>query len=403
MPLPAGFSPVDFVQFHREELPALLATGRQHLAARAAVGLGSLALRLRGGPAYTYRPHANGIDIIPGDDTADAVIELDLDSWQGLVHELEAPAGLLYARRPKCLRGNPIEMMAWESALRALYNGRPLYDPANQALRDGHGCALDPQATFTLAADRGELTHFLHTAGYLFVRDVFRAAELVAFLDEAQQLQREARQGDKLSWWGKNAAGEAVLCRVTRGVAKPHLATLPSDARLRSLKDLADTSMIYKRGEGQGVTVIYKRPDITEGLGDLPWHRDCGMGGHATMCPILVLSVYLTEATPETGELAMLPGSHRAAFNAHDPRGDVTAYAAHFQAQPGDVSLHYSDTVHAAPPPTDAQRDRYRISAVVSFARPDARHHRGESSYNDVLHQRDDGQIEHLETLAKRM
>jgi ectoine hydroxylase-related dioxygenase (phytanoyl-CoA dioxygenase family) len=401
MPLPDGFPPIDFSRFHCEDLPVLLAARRQHLAARAAAGLRSIALRLNGGPAYTYRPHDTGVDIVPGDDAADTVIEMDLDSWQGVVHELEAPAGLLYARRVRCLRGNPIDLMAWESALRALYNGRPPYDPANQVLTDRNGRRLDPQATFTLAHEPEEMASFLRTAGYLFVRDVFRSEELAAFLDEAQQLQREARRGDKLSWWGRNAAGEDVLTRVTRGASKPRLATLPGDARVRRLKDLADESLVHKKGEGDGVTVIFKRPNMAEGLGDLPWHRDCGMGGHAVMCPTLVVSAYLTAATPESGELAMLPGSHRAAFNAHDQRPDLTAYAAHFHAQPGDVSLHYSDTVHAAPPPAGVQRD-YRVSAIVSFARADARHHRGETSYNAVLHQRDDGQIEHLEALAKR-
>jgi len=403
MPLPAGFSPIDFFRFHREELPALMASGHERLAARAAAGLGSIALRVPDGSAYTYRPHHTGVDITAGDDAADTVIEMDLDSWQGLVHELEAPAGLLYAQRVRCLRGNPIDLMAWESALRALYNGRPPYDPSAQVLRDRNGRALDSEATFTLASDRDAMTHFLRSAGYLFVRDVFNSEEVAAFVEDACQLRVEARQGDKLSWWGKNGAGEEVLCRVTRGIAKQRLATLPTDARLQRLKSLADESLVYRKGEGQGVTVIYKNPGVTEGLGDLPWHRDCGMGGHAVMCPTLAVSVYLTNATPATGELAMLPGSHRAAFNAHDQRPDLTAIAAHFNARPGDVSLHFSDTVHAAPPPTDARRDHYRISAVVSFAKPTAAHHRGESSYNDVLHQREDGQIEHLETLAKRL
>jgi ectoine hydroxylase-related dioxygenase (phytanoyl-CoA dioxygenase family) len=402
MPLPPDFPAIDFLYFHREELPARLAEGRRLLVARAAAGLRSIAVRLPGGPAFAYRPHADGVDLTPGEDGADTVIEIDADSWQGLVHELEAPAGLLYARRVRCVRGNPIDLMAWESALRALYNGRPLYDPATQALHGLDGRPLDPQATFTLASDARAMAHFLDAAGYLFVRDVFRADEVAAFLCEARQLEEEARQGDRLSWWGKNARGEQVLCRVTRGVAKPCLATLSTDARLERLKNLVDASLVYRRGEGEGVTVIYKRPSMTEGLGDLPWHRDCGMGGHAVMCPTLLASVYLTDATPETGELTMLPGSHRASFNAHDPRGDATAHAAHFRARAGDVSLHSSDTVHAAPPPTEAWGERYRISAVVSFARPDARHHRGESSYNDALHQRADGQIEHLETVARR-
>jgi len=403
MPLPAGFSPIDFLRFHGEELPALMTPERQRFAAHAAAGLRSLALRLPTGAAFTYRADERSLGITGGDNEADTVLEMDLESWQGLVHELEAPAGLLYARRVRCLRGNPIDLMAWESALRALYNGRPPYDPANQALKDRTGRALDPHATFTPASEREHMAHFLRTAGYLFVRDVFRSTELARFLDEAQQLEHEARQGDKLSWWGKDSGGADVLTRVTRGATKANLATLPADARVQRLKDLAGESFIHKQGEGDGVTVIYKRPDIAEGLGNLPWHRDCGMGGHAVMCPTVVVSIYLTAATPESGELAMLPGSHRASFNAHDQRCDPMAYAAHFRARPGDVSVHFSDTVHAAPPPTDMQRDTYRISAIVSFARPDARHHRGDSSYNAVLHQRDDGQIEHLETVAKRM
>jgi hypothetical protein len=401
MPLPAGFSPIDFAEFHRAVIPALLAE-RQRLASRAAAGLRSIALRLPDGAAYTYRSGERGVDVTSGEDAADTVIEMGLESWQGLVHELEAPAGLLYAQRARCMRGNPLDLMAWESALRALYNGRPPYDPEAQRLQDHDGRALDPQATFTPASDRNAMAHFLRTAGYLFVRSVFPTEELTAFMEEAQQLQREAREGDKLSWWGKNAAGEAVLCRVTRGASKPHLRTLPTDPRLHRLRDLADPSLVHKKGEGDGVTVIYKRARMTAGLSDLPWHRDCGMGGHAVMCPTLLLSVYLTAATPETGELAMLPGSHHAAVNAHDRHSDLMAHAARFRAQPGDVSVHFSDTVHAAPPPTDPERERYRVSAVVSFARSGAQHHRGESSYNAALHGRDDGQIEHLETLTKR-
>ena len=39
---------------------------------------------------------------------------------------------------------------------------------------------------------------------------------------------------------------------------------------------------------------------------------------------------------------------------------------------------------------------------TVRCARPGVRHHRGEKSYNAVLHQRGDGQIEHLTRVAER-
>ena len=55
--------------------------------------------------------------------------------------------------------------------------------------------------------------------------------------------------------------------------------------------------------------------------------------------------------------------------------------------------------MHAAPPPTRDDLDVYRVSAVTGYARPDVRPHRGRY-YNEVLHRREDGQIEHLAKVA---
>ena len=66
---------------------------------------------------------------------------------------------------------------------------------------------------------------------------------------------------------------------VTASLATP-------DARVLALRDLAPIPVSAKRKtDNDGVTVLWKRPAVTEGLADLPWHRDCGMGGHALNCP----------------------------------------------------------------------------------------------------------------------
>jgi hypothetical protein len=235
------------------------------------------------------------------------------------------------------------------------------------------------------------------------VRGVFGADEIAALRAEAEALAGEAQKGDKLSWWGKDAAGAEVLTRVTRAAAKPGLRALPRDARLVALKDLADERLEHRAPPSaeEGVSVIWKRPGMSEGLGDLPWHRDCGMGGHALMCPVLIASVFLTPATPETGELRMLPGSWQRGCGPLDARDPRAPRGVSFAAAPGDVSLHYGDTMHAAPPPTRDDLDSYRISAVTGFARPGARAHRGRH-YNEVLHRREDGQIEHLSKLVEK-
>jgi hypothetical protein len=397
-----AFPALDFEAYHRVELPALLEAGRAEVALHALAGLPPLAFRLRSGGAYTYLRRGDAVEIVPGDADATTVIELDHAAWQGLVHELEAPAGLLYAGRLACTRGNAMQLMVWESGLRALYAGRPAYDPERLDLRDRAGAVLDVERSFALEDEPDELAHFLRTAGYAFVRGVFRADEVAEMLAEAEALKGEARKGDHLSWWGKDAAGSEVLCRVTRAATKPRLGSLPGDPRVLALAALASDGLRHKKGEGDGVTVIFKRPQMVEGLGDLPWHRDCGMGGHAVLCPTLVLSLYLVEATPETGELVMLPGSHRAGCNTVHAGKRGAPDGAHFAARAGDVSLHFGDTMHAAPPPQGKDLEAYRTSAILGFARPEARHHRGEKSYNDVLHAHEDGQIDHLEKVASR-
>ena len=112
----------------------------------------------------------------------------------------------------------------------------------------------------------------------------------------------------------------------------------------------------------------------------------------------LIVSTYLTPGNPETGELKMLPGSWQTACAPIDADHPKAPRGVSFAAQPGDVSLHYGDTMHAAPPPTRGDLDAYRISAVTSYARPD----RPLKNYNSVLHGREDGQIEHLSRVAER-
>lgn len=401
MPVP-GFAPLDFQRFHREELPERLRDGRSVSAGRAAAKLGSLAFRLRDGPAFRYVPGAGGVEILEGDEGAGTVIELDGEAWEGLVHDYESAPGLLYANRVRCLRGDAMRFVGWEPALRRLYTGLEIYEAGSLALHDRDGAPLDCERSFALGENPEEMSHFLRTAGYLLVRGAFTAEEIEAFLGEARELAAEARPGDKLSWWSKDGSGREVLCRVTRAAAKPRLASLPGDPRILGLAALARTPLVHRKGEGNGVTLIFKNPGIREGLSDLPWHRDCGLGGHALMCPIVIVSVYLTPANAGTGALRFLPGSWNRACafaEASDPRAPQ---GISFAAEPGDVSVHFGDVMHAAPPPERDDLGVYRISAITGFAPPDSRIHRGQS-YNEVLHRSEDGQIEHLAQVAGKV
>ncbi len=394
--------PLDFIDFHRHELPRRLAAGHGALAAEDDLeAIGPLAFRVPEGASFTYRPRPGGVDVVEGDAEARTVIEVEAERFRELVLDLESAPGLLYAGRVRCRRGDAMRFVRWEPGLRAMFHGRPVFHPDRARLRDRQGRPLEPTRAFAPGDDREEMADFLRTAGYLLVRGVFGADEVAGLGRHAATLEAAAFPGDKRSWWGRNARGQEVLCRVTKCGQVADLRALESDPRITDLAALSDVPLVPRHLDAEdGISILIKNPDMIEGLSDLPWHRDCGMGGHASMCPVLVFSIYLAPSRPETGELRMLPGSHEASlgfFEATDPNAPRGVSLA---ADPGDVTLHYGDIMHAAPPPTGD--GPFRRCVLLSFARPDAYNHRGEQSYNDVLLSREDGQVEHLARVAKR-
>jgi hypothetical protein len=134
---------------------------------------------------------------------------------------------------------------------------------------------------------------------------------------------------------------------------------------------------------------------MVDGLGDLPWHRDCGMGGHALNCPSVVVTICLTTGSPEAGELRFLPGSHRASFPFIDGTDVAAPEGASLPITAGDMTVHYSDVMHVSLPPTSVDGP-HRISVLLGFRPESSGHHRGGRHYNDALLGADDGQVENI-------
>ena len=67
--------------------------------------------------------------------------------------------------------------------------------------------------------------------------------------------------------------------------------------------------------------------------------------------------------------------------------------------EPGDVTVHFGHTLHAAPPPTDP-RAFGRRALYLSFVSPLTFKMVGKGKgYNDVLFTRDAGRIQHVDEL----
>jgi hypothetical protein len=391
--LAARFPALDFDAYHRAALPPLLADGRGRRAARDLGGRPPLALELSDGRAYRYAPHGGAMAIEPGSDGAEVVVGLDADAFSALVHELHTPAGLFYAGRLTFQRGSFPALERWEPALRAMWSGRPIFDRRNLDLRDRDGAPLDPARTFDLGAGDDELRHFLHTAGYLVVRRVFPPDEVARLADAADRLAAAARPGDRRSWWARTRTGDEVCCRVTyASLRDATIAALSDDARLRRLGALAGPGLQPGPDRCDGHSLVIKHGDVAEGLADLPWHRDCGLGGHPVMCPNLQLGIQLDAATPATGRLHFLAGAWRASCHRSEFQRPEGLPIVAVDTEPGDLTVHFGDTLHAAPPPTAPGRGR-RALYVSFFSPPTFELIPREHGYNDVFIGRDDGLV----------
>jgi ectoine hydroxylase-related dioxygenase (phytanoyl-CoA dioxygenase family) len=391
---------LDFVHYHQQTLPDLLAQGRAELLHHQR--LPTLGISIAGqDQSFSYQLDESGIHIHRGTENADLCVELSIADWRGLVTDLETVPSILYGGRLVGHSGNLMNFVLWEPALRALYTGRPLYDPAAFKLTNAVGRALNPNTSFSIDSDLGEMREFLDAAGYLLVKDVFSQAELTQFRAAASELSAAATEGDQLSWWGKNSNGASVLCRALNAGSLAAFSPLYDDVRLQHLAEILPAGMLHPgSNDKDGITVVYKNPDVTEGLSDLPWHRDCGMGGHANMCPTYILSIYLYDATPEQGCLQFLPGSHNYAFGFSDADQSTFPNAVTVPAVAGDITLHIGDVMHAAPSPK-SPTGPYRQSVLLAF-HPDFNHHRGERHYNDVLLGSEDGQVSHLRDMVDK-
>jgi ectoine hydroxylase-related dioxygenase (phytanoyl-CoA dioxygenase family) len=375
----ASFDPVAFHRHHRFHGP---------LAAADAHRLGPITFVLESG-TWTYVPTADDVQVVEGPvDGATVVVEMDDATFAGLALDVDTPVSMIIQSRVRVVHGKPMRFSRWEPPLRALFHGRPVYDPDRVHLLERDGSPLDPGALLALhhaLDDPGAIAHRIEHVGFAVVGGVFSADEVAELLAEADTLRAEARRDDLRSWWGTTADGETVVTRVLDAVKMPKLGALYEDPRITAL--VAATGLDLKSHadrEIDGVAVLWKIPQVTQGLADLPWHRDCGMGGHAVNCPCIVVSICLTDGSAAAGELRALPGSHHTGFPFVDGTDVAAPDGVGFAVGAGDVSLHDGDVMHVSLEPTSLDGP-HRVSVLLAYSQPHGGNHLGDRHYNDAV------------------
>jgi len=315
-------------------------------------GLPSLGLEVDG-RAVTLEAAGGRMVIRRGTTSAGVVAALPADALSDLVQDNQSTMGLAMTSRVKITTGNINDWVGWEPVLRALLDGRKVHEAGDVTFVDLDGRELDLAQTFAADDDPDVVSHFLRQAGFLHLRGVFTPAEMAELGSDVDEWIAKASPDDGESWWATDEHGHEQAVRVLFFYDKSAaLRSLVDDPRFTWIGDLTGDGHRFSGGaEG-----LVKPLRIVRGLSDLPWHKDCGQGGHSYECSGLTCGISVTGADRTSGALGVIPGSHRANTMAagRDPRLDLRPLV--LETCTGDVTVHCSDTLHRAFPPVDRPR-----------------------------------------------
>jgi len=306
------------------------------------------------GRSVTLAEHDGRMRLEEGEGASQAVAVLDAKALSELVQDQRTTMGLAMNSMVEMDRGAFDAWIGWEPVFRALLDGRPVHQAGDVVLRDRDGGALDLGRQFRLDDDREEISHFLHEAGFLHIAGVFEEDEMAAVAAELDAALEHAEPDDGASWWAGDSQGVQQPVRILWFHEKSEaLRELLYDDRLQWIADLPGDG---HDGSKMGAEGLVKPLDIQTGLSDLPWHKDCGQGGHSYSCSGLTVGISVTGANRRCGALGVVPGSHRANVQTAGRDESLDLAPIKLETRTGDLTVHCSDTLHRAHRPLDQPR-----------------------------------------------
>jgi hypothetical protein len=283
-----------------------------------------------------------------------AIASLDTSALSDLVQDWATTMGLAMNSRVKMIQGGFDDWIGWEPVFRALFDGRAVHEAGAIDFKNPDGSDLDLDRCFDLDDDHDEIGHFLHEAGFLHIRNVFSAEEMAAVSEDLDAALGRARPDDGASWWAGDSKGAKQPVRVLFFHEQSAVLTsLLQDDRMQWLGRLTGDDL---DGAKLGAEGLIKPLDIQTGLSDLPWHKDCGQGGHSYYCNGLTVGISVTGADRSSGALGVVPGSHRANVQTAGQDESLDMPAIKLETSTGDLTVHCSDTLHRAHRPTERPR-----------------------------------------------
>lgn len=307
------------------------------------------------------------VRVLAGGADRAAHVRITQEQLTDLVHDQATFMGMWAANTIDQSRGTVGHLLNWWLVWRAALDGTPIYTPGSIDL-----AGLDLTRSFRAEDDPAEMRAFLETAGFLHLQSIFTPEEMA---DVAADMDRAAptyHEGDGRSWWARTADGDTRVVRM-QGFDKESTTThaILDDPRFLNLAQLPGAGHEFGRKRANNrIEALFKPVGVTEGISDIPWHKDCGLGRHSYDCCGMTVGISVTGADATSGQLRVRAGSHRALVWSGVLQPNLDLPDVPLPTQTGDVTVHLSCTMHMAQPPTERER-RVMYSGFSLPARTD--------------------------------
>ena len=257
------------------------------------------------------------------------------------------------------LEGRLERLLDWWLVLRGALDARAPHVRGDLTFVDADGAPLDLARAFSPTDSDDEMAWFLQEAGFLHVTGVFAEDEMAAVSAEMDRVAPSYSKGDGRSWWARTREGVDRLVRMQGfNVKSPSTGSLVTDGRLARLGALPGDGHTWGSVDdaANAVEALVKPIGIVEGISDVPWHKDCSLGRHSYDCCSLTVGISVTGADENSGQLRVVPGSHRVLVWPAFIRRGSDLPTMDLPTKTGDVTVHLSCTMHMAQPPVTNER-----------------------------------------------
>lgn len=382
---------VEVQKFFAETLPPLLDSQQADIAPGAReLGLGDFCIETEGEP-WTLGWRGDRVEVKPGNHGA-ARVRLSAQQFDDLVNDQSTPIALMSNRLLDMPEGGLPDFLNWWLVLRSALDGRRIHARGDVKF----DCEM--RRSFKPDDSDEEMRAFLEQTGYLHIEGLFSEAEMAAVEADYPAAELHYEKGDPAAWFATTSDGVEHLVRM-EGFDRysPVTVELIDQDRFRRIGGIPGIGHVQRMQPGTRVGALSKPIGVVKGISDVPWHKDCSLGRHSYECCSLTAGISVNGADAESGQLRVVPGTHRAlVWPAPCVQPGLDLLPVDLPTRTGDVTVHLSCTQHMAQPPvsrprkvlytgfgqkpadpTSAEINRKRLNAVRSKTHTSVSQHPG--------------------------